>query len=93
MASRGLRALHPHLYIGGTVGFGDPSETVLLLSATRELDRRVSDRIELDIYDDFLEDTTQLSGRMGAWVMPAEVALVLLVWLVRADTRRVLFNK
>jgi hypothetical protein len=90
MASRAIRALHPCLYIGGTVGLADPGNTALMLSAVRRIDELAGERVRLDLRDDYLEDTTQLHGRMGAWIVPAELGLVLLVWMLRSDTRRVL---
>jgi len=90
MAARGLRALHVRCYLGGTVGLGDPMKTALLLAAVRHVGTVVVDRVELDVRDDYLEEKTQLHGRLRAWIIPAEAALILLFWLIRADTRQLL---
>ena len=90
MMARGLRALHPQLHIGGTVGLGDPADTAFMLTAVRRIDLLVTDRIELDLRDDLLEDTTQLFGRMRAWMIPAEIGLILLLWVIRSESRQVL---
>lgn len=93
MVARGLRALHPHLYVGGTVGLGDPASAGLMLTSVHQIDHLITDRVKIDIRDDFLEDSTQLFGRLRAWIVPAEIALVLIVWMVRSDTRRMLLGK
>ncbi len=93
MIARGARAFHPHLYIDGTIGLGDPGNTALLLMAARQIDSLVTDRVVLNLRDDYLEDTTQLVGHFNAWIVPTEVVLILLIWLVRSDTRRVLRGK
>ena len=93
MAARALRALHASLYIGGRMGLADPSKTALALASIRELDRRLPEAIELDLWDDYIEDTLQLEGRLKAWLVPLEAVLIALGWLIRADSRRVLLGR
>ena len=93
MVARVLRALHPRLHIGGTLGLGDPTDTALALTAIHQIDTLVADCIELEFRDDFLEDTTQLFGRVHARMIPVEIVFLVLVWMIRADTRRVLWGK
>ena len=90
MMRRGFRALHAEIYVGGTLGLGDPADTATLFTALRQIDLRATDRLRLDLHDDFLNETTQLFGRVSAWTVPAEVGLILLAWVIRSDTRQVL---
>lgn len=93
MIQRALRALHARLYVGGTLGLGDPAKTAVVLAAFREIDRRLPEAIDLDLRDEYLYDIMQLQGRFKSWLMPAELLWIALLWLARRDTRRVLLNR
>ncbi|MDH5490360.1 MAG: hypothetical protein OEY14_00150 [Myxococcales bacterium] len=90
MGGQALRALHPRIRVAGTVGFDNPGFTAAAVVAVRELSRVLPDRIELELQEDFLEESLQLWARMSAWVVPAQLVWIGVVWLLRADTRRVL---
>jgi len=49
--------------------------------------------IEVRLFDELLESRTQLFGRVGVRIIPAEVAIVLLGWFFRSETRRLLRGK
>lgn len=90
MVRRVVRAVHPRMYVGGTVGLSDPMNTASMLMLARALDERGGRVLQVDLQDDFLGDETRLCGRMDAWLRPAEIGFLLLVWATRSSTRRII---
>ena len=90
MLWQGLRAVHLRLEIHGTMGLDDPADTATARAVAQLADDALPAAVRLDLRDHLLEDTTQLSGAISARAIPAQLALLVIVWLVRADTRRVL---
>lgn len=86
----GIRAFHPHVYIGGTIGFQDPGDTAIVCALRHRLNGVVAQRLRLDIHDDFLTDRIQLVGRLRVWVVPAHLVALFGGWVLRTETRRVL---
>jgi len=93
MLARGVRALHPRLRLEGRVGLDDPADTATVLAAVRVLREVLGGPIEVRLFDELLESRTQLFGRVGVRIIPAEVAIVLLGWFFRSETRRLLRGK
>ena len=93
MLRRAVAALHLRLYVRGTLGLEDPSHTGWALATARQLNAAAGGRVNVDLRDNFLDETSQLFGRVRAWVLPAEIVWVVVGWFVHPDTRRVLHGK
>ncbi len=89
MLRRAIAALHPRLHVHGTLGLEDPFHTAMALVAAQRWNVVTNDRAHLDLRDDFLDETTQLFGRIRGWLVPAELIWVVAGWAVRSDGRRV----
>ena len=90
MVRRTIEAIHAHAQVYGTLGFEDPAHTAFALMGAQQLNRIHPERFRLDLHDDYLDEATQLFGRFQAWMVPAEIIVVLIGWSMRRDTRRVL---
>lgn len=90
MVKRGLEALHIRVRLGGQLGLGDPADAAPVLATARLVGDLAPTWLEIDFTDDLLEEKTELFGRMTARIIPAELATILVIWMIRADTRRVL---
>lgn len=90
MLRQGLRALHLQAELGGTLGLDDPADTATALAVSQLADDALPAAMRVHLRDDLLEDVTQLGGAVSARAIPAQLGLLLLTWLIRSDTRRVL---
>jgi hypothetical protein len=90
MLRQGLRVVHLRLEIHGTMGLDDPADTATARAVAELADDALPAAVRLDLRDHLLEDRTQLGGAISARAIPAQLALLVITWLVRADTRRVL---
>ena len=93
MLRRAVNAFHLRLYVRGTLGLEDPSHTARALTAARQLNAAAGERVNVDLRDNFVDETSQLFGKIRAWVLPAEIVWVVVGWFVHPDTRRVLHGK
>lgn len=92
MLRRALRLVHPRVEVRGTLGLGDPADTAWAWTVAHRLGAVLPPWIEIRLEDDLLEVDTHLDGRVEGRVVPAEVLAVAVGWLVRSETRRVLWQ-
>lgn len=90
LVRQGLHALHLHGSIRGTLGLDDPADTATLVALAQLFDAGTPPCFDLDIQDELLEDTTQVVGQIRGWVVPAELAVVGVRWLVEVERHRLL---
>lgn len=70
LARRALGTFSLRLRIEGTIGLDDPADTAALMMALRAVERR-SAAAWIDVQPDYLDETTDLEGELGArlWIL------------------------
>jgi hypothetical protein len=89
LLKRLLDTLRLRLRVTGELGLGDPADTALLAALLGELERS-QELVELEVQPDWLDETIELDGDLGARIWPIHIGLILLGALLRKDTRRMM---
>lgn len=90
VVGRVVRSLDARIELAGTVGPADPADAGALAATLALAQERLGPTLSLDVAVDFVEPRLDLWGRARARLIPGQVAIVVIAWMLRRDARRAL---
>jgi hypothetical protein len=85
-----LAAFHLRGGIYGTVGLGDPADMAILDFVRRYL--TCSDcNFQVEVWPDYIDENIDLTFNGSAWFVFLQFLFLPIYWLIRGDTRRMIF--